>query len=62
VRAERTNRAKKLACVVPAAPVPSTGAFLLTTGALVVVVGSGDGSVASFWGWFLVGVRRCRDL
>ena len=45
MRAERTKRAKKLACVVPAAPVPS-GAFLLTTGALVVVVGSGDGSVA----------------
>jgi len=48
VRAERTKRAMKLACVVPAAPVPSTGAFLLTTGALVVVVGSGDGSVAGF--------------
>jgi len=49
VRAERTKRARKLACVVPADPEPpSAGAFLLTTGALVVVVGSGDGSVAGF--------------
>ena len=34
MRAERTKRARKLACVVPADPEPpSAGAFLLTTGA-----------------------------
>jgi len=48
VRAERTKRARRLACVVPAAPEPpSAGAFLVTTAgaSVVVVVGSGDGSV-----------------
>jgi len=48
VRAERTKRQRKLACVVPAAPEPpSAGAFLVTTAgaSVVVVIGSGDGSV-----------------